>query len=327
KVFYEQELKLKALNGSLTGTEFITNSNSQQELSGLKYQAGDQVMVSKTIDNNGLSNFLITDYARQSSLWWLALLFSLLVIAVGRLKGLRALLVLALTFLIILNFIIPQIVNGLNPILISIGGALTILILAVYLTEGFNKTSHLAVASIFLSLVITGLLASWFSQLTKLTGLASEEALFLLALPDQTINLSGLLMAGIIIGALGVLDDVVISQVASVKQIINSNTSLTRRQVYNRGMKVGISHLSSMVNTLFLAYAGAALPLLLLFKINRPLTGGLIGALNNEMIATEIVRALTGSIGLVLAVPITTWLAAYFLTNNLKNCNLKGLKV
>jgi len=305
----QQKLKLKGLSGNWEDKEFVFDGTQYEVISANTYEAGDKVMVTYSKDMDGNDIFYVIDAVRQGSIYWLALIFAVVVVLVGRLKGVRALVVLILTFLIILGFIVPRILAGNNPLFISIIGSLFILLIAVYITEGFKRTSTIAVFSILIALIITGLLSIWFTAITKLTGFASDEAIYLMGLAGGDINVRGLLLAGIIIGALGVLDDVVISQVTLVRELKRANPQLLKRQLYSKAMKVGVSHMSAMVNTLFLAYAGAALPLLILFSIKEPpfLTFGQV--LNNEMVATEIVRALTGSIGLVLAVPIATLLA------------------
>lgn len=314
----QQKLRLKGLSGSWEDKEFIFDGTQYEVISASAYEVGDKVMVSYSPDMEGNDVFYVTDFVRQNTIYWLALLFAIAVIAVGRLKGVRALVVLVLTFLIILGFIIPRILAGNNPLFISIIGSLFILVLAIYITEGFKRTSTIAVVSIFISLIITGLLSVWFAALTKLTGFASDEAIYLMGLAGGDINIQGLLLAGIIIGALGVLDDVIISQVTLVRELKLANPQLSITQLYGKAMKVGVSHMSAMVNTLFLAYAGAALPLLILFSVKEPPFLTLGQVLNNEMIATEIVRTITGSIGLVLAIPIATLLAVRFITTRKK---------
>ncbi|MBU2575932.1 YibE/F family protein [Patescibacteria group bacterium] len=309
----DQQIMLKSLDSEFSGEEIISNISEYDIISMPDYKTGDKVLVnySQDVDNNDV--FYVLDHVRTESLYWLALLFAIVVIAVGRFKGFRALIVLGLTFFIILEFIIPKILEGNNPLLISIIGSLFILILSVYITEGLKRNSSIAIFAIIISLVITGLLSVWFSAFAKLTGFASEEAMYILDIAEHAINIKGLLLAGIIIGALGVLDDVVISQVALIEELKSANPDLPKNKLYSKAMKVGVSHLSSMVNTLFLAYAGVALPLLILFSIHQgsSVTAGKM--INNEMIATEIVRALTGSIGIVLAVPIATLLAVNFI--------------
>jgi len=308
----QQKLKLKGLEKTWKDQEFEFDGTEFDAVAVNTYHAGDKVIVSHDFDPEGNDVFYIMDYVRQGSLYWLAALFAIAVVIIGRLKGLRALIVLVLTFLIILKFIVPKILDGSNPLFISIIGSLGILLLAVYFTEGFKRTSTVAIVSIFISLVITGLLSIWFTAIARLTGFASDEAIYLMGVGNGELNVRGLLLAGIIIGALGVLDDVAISQAVLIDEFRKTNPKLTKRELFQKGMKVGVSHMSSMVNTLFLAYAGAALPLLILFSINEPPFMTFNDVINNEMIATEIVRALTGSIGLILAVPITTILAIYF---------------
>ncbi len=305
----QQKLKLVGIEDRWQDREVIYDSLGLDVLSADSYQVGDTVLVSFSPGLDDEDNFYIIGFSRTSAIYWLALIFAVIVVLVGRLKGLRALLVLVLTFVIILQFIIPRILAGDSPLLISILGSLLILLISVYITEGFKLTSTIAVLSIFISLLITGFLSVSFSAFTKLTGFVSEEASYLLELANGNLNLKGLLLAGIIIGALGVLDDVIISQVAVVKELKKSNSGLSNKQIYYQAMRVGVSHLSSMVNTLFLAYAGAALPLLILFSIKQPPFLTFTQVVDNEMIATEIVRTITGSIGLVLAVPISTFLA------------------
>jgi len=309
----QQKLKLEGIEKNWKNKEIIFNGTEFDVLSANEYEVDDKVLVNYSVGPEGEENFYVIGYSRTSPIYWLAFLFALAVIAISRLKGLRALIALLLTFLIILKFIIPKILAGSDPLFISIIGSLFILILAVYITEGLKRTSTIAIFSILMSLIITGLLSVWFSALTKLTGFASEEAVYLIGLAGGNINIKGLLLAGIIIGALGVLDDVIISQVILVRELKISNPELSKYQLYRQAIRVGVSHLSSMVNTLFLAYAGASLPLLILFSVKEPPFLTFNQVIDNEMIATEIVRTIMGSIGLILAVPIATFLAVQFI--------------
>jgi uncharacterized membrane protein len=185
-----------------------------------------------------------------------------------------------------------------------------------YLSHGFNKKTHVAIVGTIISLIITGVLAAVFVNISKLTGYASEEAGFLQSEIGGTINMKGVLLAGIIIGTLGVLDDITVSQSAIVYQLKKANKKLGFRQLFSRAMKVGHDHISSLINTLVLVYAGVAMPLLLLFVNNpRPFSE----VINYEIIADEIVRTLVGSIGLITAVPITTVLAALWISEDRKS--------
>jgi len=310
----QQNIKLQGQEGEWQDKEFTFYGISEIDV--LKqniYQKSDKVIVYHTKDVDGNDQFFITDYVRTSKILLLAIIFALLVIVVGRWKGLRALISLLITFAIILKFILPKILAGSNPLLIVIIGAVFILICIIYLTEGWNRRSHIALASIVISLIVTGLFSIIFTSLTRLTGAAHEEAMYLIGIAGSAINFKGLLLAGIIIGTLGVLDDMVISQVVAVEQIKLTNSEIGRKELFKKSYAIGVSHISSMTNTLFLAYAGASLPLLLLFSVKQTPFLTFNQVINNEMIATEIVRTLTGSVGLVLAVPIATFLAVNFI--------------
>jgi len=310
----QQNIRLTGLDGEFKDQDFIINGVSDIDVfKSVTVKKGDKVFVARAVDFEGNEKFYLTDYERTGWLYFLAFLFALLIVLVGKRRGLLALLSLILTFLVIMKFVIPLILAGYSAMLVSISGALIILGLVIYVTWGFKLKAHIAVISIFISLFITGLISIIFSKLTHLTGLASEDALFLINPNSPPIDLSGLLLAGIIIGTLGVLDDVVISQISAVEQLKAANPKLKGKELYKKAIHIGIDHISSMTNTLFLAYAGAALPLLLLFGQGGAQQVGFTAVINNELISTEIVRTLTGSIGLILAVPISTVLATRWL--------------
>ncbi len=213
-----------------------------------------------------------------------------------------------ISFIIIFQFIIPQILYGNNPIVIAVLGSFFIIPITFYLSHGFNKKTTVAVVSTIIALVFTGVFAQIFVALTNLTGFGSEEAAFVQTLVPGMINMKGLLLAGIIIGVSGILDDVTISQSALIEQLFQTDQKLTAKELYSKGMNVGRDHIASLVNTLILIYAGASLPLLILF-VNNP--HPISEIINYEFIASEIVRTLVGSIGLILAVPISTLLAVF----------------
>jgi uncharacterized membrane protein len=310
------EIKIKGTEDDWKDKEIIVRRAYEETNENKKYIVGDKVLVlfNPTIKVQGGTEYYIIDHLRNTHLYFLAILFAIITVLVGRFKGLRSLLALLFTFLILIKFIIPKIITGANPLLISILGSFFILLFIIYLTEGLNRKSHLAVVSILLSLVITGILAIIFTKLAHLTGSTEDEAMYLItSLKDTALNFKNLLLAGIIIGSLGILDDVVISQIATVEEIRKANSQLNSFEVFKRSLKVGISHISSMTNTLFLVYAGASLPLLILFTLKEPPFSTFSETINNEVIATEITKSLIGSIGLILAVPIATFLASYFL--------------
>lgn len=309
----QQDLKLKGLEGEIKNKEIIFNGIGNYDVAGKNlYKTGDKVLVIQSLDFEGNPSYYITDFVRTNTLWWLATAFILSLIVIGGFKGFRSILSLIFTFLVIVKYIIPKILDGADPITITLIGSFLILLLIIYVTEGFKKRSHIAVLSIFISLVITVFLSWFFVNLTKLTGVSSEETGFLVELAGRIINFKGLLLAGIIIGVLGVLDDIVIAQVATVEQIEAVDPSLSRMELFKRSYEVGISHISSMTNTLFLAYAGVSMPLLILFLSGQSAFSDWTQIINNEAIATEIVRTLAGSIGLILSVPISTTIAVWW---------------
>lgn len=309
----QQKLRLIGLDGTYKGKEFEYNGLTETEIFGANtYKPGDRVLVQRAVDPDGTEIFYVVDYVRRVPMYVLALLFIIAVIVIAQNKGLRALIGLGASFFVIMGAMVPLIVNGWPPLPVGIIGAVIIFLLLVYITEGWNTKSHLALMSIAASLLMVGILAGFFTWLTKLTGTAQEETMFLIGLTKQAINFKGLLLTGMIIGALGVLDDVVIGQIESVAQLKNANPSLPWTRVFKMALEVGNAHMGSMVNTLFLAYAGASLPLLLLFNVKQPPFMNFWQAINNEIIATEIVRTLVGSLGIALAMPIATYLAARF---------------
>ena len=313
-VVSQQDIKLKSLEEEFSGEEIIFRGiDSYDVVKKTTYKEGDKVLVVASFNDQGEVTYYVTDYIRDNSLILIFVIFVFVLLLVGRFKGLRAVLSLVLSFLVIVKYIIPQILSGADPIIVTIIGSLAILLVVVYLTEGVNKKSHIASLSIFVSLVLTIILSVIFVSLAKLSGLGSEEISFLINLDGDNIDFKGLLLAGIIIGTLGVLDDVVISQIATVEQLYETDKQQSQRTVYKKAYTVGVSHISSMANTLFLAYAGASLPLLVLFVSGESAFAAFGDVLNNEAIATEVVRTLAGSIGLVLTVPISTFLAVIFL--------------
>lgn len=307
-----QKMRLEGLSGKWKGQQFVSEEVEIDPVIGNAFKQGDRVAVSAGHDAEGRDIFYVTDFIRRGWLYLLAAIFLAIILLIGRWRGLRAILGLAFSFFVILNFIIPKILDGENPLYTSLIYSFLMIIVGTYLVYGFNKKSSIAVLGISLSVVLTGLISVAFTALCRLSGFAQEETLFITSLTNGALDLKGLLLAGFIIGALGVLDDLAVSQVSTVQELKNANPNLSRREIYKRAMRVGIDHISSMVNTLFLAYAGAALPLLLLFTFKQPPFETFGQVLNHEVIATEIVRTLVGSIGLALAVPLSTFLAAYF---------------
>jgi len=312
----QQELELVISSGARRG-EVITMQHVTHPAAGRGlYKVGDRVYVQETQGEEGYSSYYIVGYARSSTLLWMFLVFVALVILVGRQVGARSLLGMAVSFAIIFAFILPRIFKGDAPVGVVLLGAALAMPVSYYLAHGLNRKTTVALVGSFLGLVLTALLALLCVDATHLTGFASDEAGFLQSIRPGEIDIRGLLLAGMVIGVLGVLDDITVAQAAIVEQLRAADSSLAWRQLYARAMRVqlyaramrvGQDHIASMVNTLMLVYAGAALPLLLLLS-DRSLP--LAYVLSHEVIAEEAVRVLVTSIGLVAAVPITTLLAS-----------------
>lgn len=309
----QQNLRLKGIDGPMAGKQFFFNGIGDYDaVTKNIYKKGDKVIVVESKDAVGNKTYFITDFVRTDSLLWLIALFMAVLIIVGRSKGVKSLISLVFTFLVIVKFIVPQILLGTNPLLVTVIGSLIILVFIIYLTEGLNHQSHLAVASMIISLLLTIILSWIFVGWSRLSGMSSEEVGFMATIGKTAINFKGLLLAGIIIGSLGVLDDVVISQITAVDELNKANPNQKRKELFVGAYNIGLSHISSMTNTLFLAYAGVAMPLLILFASGQSAFSGWMSIINNENIAEEIVRTITGSIGLILAVPISTILSVWW---------------
>lgn len=271
------------------------------------YKEGDKVLVLSIPTEMG-NQFMIVDFVRRDGLVLLFILFAIFAVAIGRKWGLASLLGMAYSFFVIFKFLLPQIIEGNSPVVSAIIASVFIVPVTFYLSHGINKKTHIAIFSTILTLVLTGLLAASFIEITHLTGFAAEEAIFLQN--THTFNMKGILLAGIIIGVLGILDDITISQASIVEELHDANKKSSPAELYSRAMNVGRDHISSLINTLVLVYTGASLPLLLLFyESSRPFSE----IINVEMVADEIVRTLVGSIGLILAVPLTTFIASFVL--------------
>lgn len=270
------------------------------------FAAGQAVKLAVMEQPDQPTTYAVSDFQRGGPLLLLAALFVGAVLAFSRLQGFRALLGLALTLLVIAGFVVPAILDGGNPVLVALVGAVTIMLATLYLSHGYSQKTTAAVVGTVLALALTGALAVTFVSAASLTGLASEDA----RLANVTVgglSLQGLLLAGIIIGALGVLDDVTMSQSSTVFELARANPAARFAELVRGALNVGRDHITATVNTLVLAYAGAGLPLLILFATGDQ---ALSGILTSELVAVEIVRALVGSLGLIAAVPITTALAA-----------------
>jgi uncharacterized membrane protein len=268
------------------------------------FRVGDDVYLS-AVSFDGQVTYNYYDRDRTVLLTVVAAVFAAAVIGLGRMRGVAALVGLALSMVVLLGFIVPAIIDGRDAVLVALVGGGAIALVALYLAHGYTPLTHVAAVGVFSALVLTTGLSWLVVTLADLSGLVSDEAFYLLALPE--IDLSGLVLAGIVLGALGALDDVTVTQASAVWELNQANPETGSHGLFQAGLRIGRDHIASTVNTLLLAYAGASLPLLILFSLSAlPLQV----IASSEVVAVEIIRTLVGSIGLVAAVPITTWLAS-----------------
>jgi len=304
---YRQEVLVTFLDGPEKGSSRTVSYDIKSSDPNERLEVGEKVYVVKVFDGISTS-YYVPDRYRLDTIYWLAGIFFLIVIAAARFKGFGALLGLVFSFFVIIKFILPRILAGDNPLLVCLVGALAIAIVSIYIAHGFKARTTLAVISTVIIIGFTTALDYFVVHFTKLFGIGSEEAVYAQFGGAGIINLRGLLLGGIIIGVLGVLDDITTAQAAVVDELRLANPSLSFKELYRRGTSVGREHIVSLINTLVLAYVGASFPLVLLFRQSeQPISF----VLNSHLVAEEIVRSLIGSTALIMAVPLTTALSAY----------------
>ena len=305
----EQELEFEILKGDEKGKKIKTTNFVPKTVNYVKYKQGDKVIISIYQDPNSNNvQIYIIDYVRRKELILLLIIFLALVFLVSKGQGILSFLSMIITFGIINFFIVPQIIKGASPITISLISAAIISPITYYMSHGINKKTTRALIGTLFALALITILAHFFINATKLSGFANEQAIYLQSMKNGVINIKNLLLAGIIIGSLGVLDDITVAQAAIVEKLHKAKPSYSLKELYKHSMHIGNDHIASMVNTLILVYAGASLPLFILFQ-NSQMSYGM--AINQEIVGTERIRTLIASIGLVSAVPITTFLSCY----------------
>lgn len=297
-----QELEIEIAEGPQAGQR-ITLTYEAAPLA-----VGDRVFLAHLVGADGGDIYAIEDRDRRMPLAWVIAAFVAVVLLFGRGQGARALVTLAVSIALLFVLLIPMLLRGYPPAWVAAAYAALVLLLALPLTHGFRRETVAALIGTIGAVAATVLLASLAVRLTGLTGLAEEVTLYLDIEYGGRLDLRGLLLGGIIVGVLGVLDDVAVTQAAAVEEIAAAGPSLSRREVFRRAMRVGREHVGALVNTLALAYIGAALPILLLVS-GTPV--GVTRMLNRELFAAEIVRTVVGSIGVIMAVPLTTWAAVW----------------
>jgi uncharacterized membrane protein len=303
-----QILMVTVQDGEHSGEQFEIDYGTRQiRNQPIRIEKGDRIMITISSLPDGSISAHFTDFYRRNSLLILLSIFIGASILISGWKGVRSLLGILLSLAVIVLIILPGIQSGRDPLAISILGAVVFVGLSLYIVYGWTVKTHAAVLGSYMALAITGVLAFVFVNQARLTGYGDENMFYISQLAQNQLNVRSLLLAGILIGTLGVLDDLVISQASAVFELFKNNPTQSFRQLYKSAMNIGQDHIAATVNTLVLAYAGASLPMLLLFSF-RNVDYGL--AINLEFIAEEIVRTLVGSLGLFAAVPITTALAS-----------------
>ncbi|MDB5265345.1 MAG: hypothetical protein JWM39_58 [Parcubacteria group bacterium] len=301
-----QTLTISVLDGPDKGTSATFENDFTQVKSGAIVYVRHSVSA-----QNGPDLWSVSDPYRLNVLIGLALVFLVLVFLFGGIQGIRGLATLLGSLVLIFYVLLPGIYAGISPVLVSIGVASLIIIVGSYLTHGFRRSTTAAMLGMIATVLITGAGTYYVIHAAQLSGFTTESNAYLNFNTGGTIDMVGLLFGGIMIGLLGVLYDIAIGQAVAVEELVRAASHYTRRQVYRRALRIGREHIGALINTLAIAYVGASLPLLLLFRqsdVSIPYV------INSELFATEIIRILMGSIGLILAVPITTLIASYFLT-------------
>src|SRR5258708_6539551 len=313
-----QTITAQILEGESRGKTVVFDNDYIQLKKGDIFYLNDSSYV-----DSGQEVFSVEVSYRLPVLYFFILLFILLVIFIGGVQGVRGLLSLIGSFALIIYVLLPAILHGYSPVFVSIVVSSLIVILGSFITHGFNKTTSSAVLGMILTIIATGAMAYFAVYFSKFSGYSSEEAVFLNLNARGHIDIIGVLIGGIMIGLLGVLYDVAIGQAISVEEVHHIAPHISKKKIFQRSMRIGREHIGALVNTLAIAYVGASLPLLLLFStppVNITMT------LNREIFAAEIIRILIGSIGLVLAVPITTLLATIMLVKTQKLEDVSVLK-
>lgn len=302
-----QTLTVKVLDGPYKDIPFQIDYGKHEAFPAkFKFVPGDRVyIIINQMPDNRLEAYYV-DYIRSTPMAVLLIAFILAILIMGRWKGLGSLIALGFSMVMIVGYVIPHILSGEDPVKVSLIGSVILLGVTLYLTYGWNLKTHASALSMILSLLLTGVLSLVFVSFARLTGYGDENIMFLMQSSSIQIDPRGLLLGGMIIGALGVLDDLVTSQSAAVIEIYDANPSLGFRRTLQKAMRIGQDHVAATVNTLVLAYTGASLPLLLVFTLGN---GSYAYFINSEFLAEEIVRTLVGSLGLIAAVPISTLVA------------------
>ena len=299
-----QTLGAVVLDGQDAGKEIIIENDI------IHLRVGDKLFASVTRDGLGNTRYGLLEPDRARPLWILGVLFVGVIVAIGGWQGVRALVSLAATIAIVMYALIPGILQGLPVLAVAVGCAMLMLAIAMYATHGFSRVTHAAFLGTSIAVLVTGLLGAWSVNAARLSGFSAEGSTYVNLLTNGHVDFAALLLGAIIIGAVGVLDDIAMTQAEFVVSLVRVGAREDRAKIWNEAMGVGRAHIGALVNTLALAYAGSALPLLILITLSPAST---MLTLNGELIATELVRTAVGSIGLVLTMPLVTALAVWMI--------------
>lgn len=317
----QQDVELQLLSGENAGDTVTIDHGLLPHRKDLELSVGQMLVVQQLTMPDGEVVYLFREAYRLHTLWILIGFFFLLGIGIGGKRGFTSILGLTASVLILVFFVVPNILSGNNPLFICLIGCAGIACSSLFLAHGFNKRTLVAFYSTIITLAFSTLMAITFVYVARLFGMGTEESMFLQTGNLGVIDMRGLLLGGIIIGALGVLDDITTAQTAAVDELSKANHNLGAKELYKAGASIGKEHVAALINTLALAYIGASLPTFLLFTLNTETPWWII--MNSEFVAEEIIRTLVGSSTLLLSVPISTWLAAHSFKNG-NHTNVEG---
>lgn len=308
-----QVLKLRLTTGQNSGSEIeIEHGKNTSIFEDQKVKVNEEVVLVHQPGMTGQGEYALIDNYRLDTIKNILVIFFIVVILIAGIKGIGSIVGLGLSLLVIIEFIVPQLLTGKSAFQTILLGALAIITVTLFLAHGFSKKTLLALISTYITLVLVVVLSIIAVDITSLTGMGSEDA-YQLRFSNLSFNFKGLLLGGMIIATLGILDDITTAQTALVFELKKANEKLSLFKLFRSGMNVGKEHIASLVNTLVLAYAGVSLPVFIFFVLN-PANQPLWFILNNEEISQEIIRSIVGSLGLIFAVPITTFIAAVYAT-------------
>ena len=288
----------------------VTNGIESQIEKTQLVSPGQEIVVSETRNSNGKADYTVYDFYRLNSLLILTLVFFVSIILIAGAKGIGSIFGMLLSLLVILFFIVPNIIKGQDPLTVTLIGSSVIIVLSTYIAHGISKKTTVALFSTLLTLILTVVLAELSMHLNNITGLGNEDFYSLQISSSITFNIRGLFLSAVIIGTLGALNDITTTQAATVLELKKANPKLKFIDLLEKGFNVGKEHIASLVNTLILAYVGSAFAVFI-FLILNPAHLPYWVILNNEIIADEVVKIISGSIGLLLSVPIVTFIASF----------------